>query len=186
MLTSNGLIRSMTTTFNDARWAAPRSVPKLIIESLMSDETSHQVRVPSGTPAWLLLVQAKMKAGNKHQCLMAPPDRPALDDDHNDDDDNHSDDAGNHDETPDSDDADDGNHNDDDNHNDDHDTHKQSKKRKLSALRTRNNTQSQTWPVCVVRRSLSWLTLSGNLMYTPMITPPSAMRVKGAEYLWSV
>ena len=176
---SNGLIICMTTTFNDARWLAQRSVPKLVIESIMSDETSHQVKVPGGSPAWLLMVQAKMKAGNKHKCLMAPTEMAALDDDKENDSQ-----AGNavSDESGEdvSDESDDGSQSSDDV------SEAQSKKRRRTGVRTRPVTQSQTWPVCVIRRSLSWLTISGNLMYTQLITPPAAMRQKGAEYLWSV
>ena len=167
----------MTTTFNDERWLAQRSVPKLVIESLMSDETQHQVKVPGVSPAWLTMVQAKMKAGNKHACILAPTDMAALADVDGINDsqagDEVSDESESGDDVSDESDSSDA-------------PLPQSKKRRRAPVRTRQVTQSQTWPVCVIRRSLSWLTISGNLMYTQLITPPSAMRQKGAEYLWSV
>ena len=181
MRMQHGLIRSLTSSFSDARWPARHSVPKLVIGSCMADETAHKVKVPGATPGWLEMVRAKMKAGCKHKCIKTSQPHSAIRDES-------SDEADEFDESDDSDKFSDNESNDDPDANDagsDSDSASPPAKRKLH-VRTRSHTQSQTWSVCVIRRSISWLTMSGQLVFTPLISPPSPMRLKGAEYLWNV
>ena len=169
----HGLIRSLTSAFADARWPAHHRVPKVVIESLMSDETAHSLKVPGATPAWLLMIRAKMRAGCKHKSITTSQPNHALRDASSDCE-------------FESDDNDDDSDTDCDADSDSGDASPPPTKRQRHHVRTRSHTQSQTWAVCVVRRSMSWLTMSGHLMYTPLISPPAPMRLKGAEYLWNV
>ena len=173
MRMQHGLIRKLASSFNDARWPAGHRVPKVVIENLMSDETSHKLKVPGATPAWLQLVKARMRAGCKHKGITTSQPHSALGDDASGDCEFESDD--------DSDDDDDEASGAAGTTGGDADSEPPAKR-----MRTKVSTQSQTWAVCVVRRSISWLTMSGHLMYTPLISPPAPMRCKGAEYLWTV
>ena len=166
MLCSNpGLIRSLTSTFNDPRWPAQGRVPKLVIDSLMSDETAHAVKVPGATPSWLRIVQAKMRAGCRWLGITAPLQHATIQDHQ------HS----TTEPCP------------QNNANGRPAAKGQGHKRKKPGLkaRTRNSTQTNTWHVCVVRRALSWLTPGGALMTTPIICPPTPLRSTAAEYLYS-
>ena len=168
MLCSNpGLIRSLTSTFNDPRWPAKGRVPKLVIDSLMSDETAHKVKVPGATPSWLRIVQAKMKAGCRWLGVTAPLQHATIQDQQHSTTEPCPQNSAN---GP---------------ANGRPAAKGQHQKRKKHGARTRHSTQTNTWHVCVVRRALSWLTPDGALMTTPIICPPTPLRSTAAEYLYS-
>ena len=161
LCTTSGLIRSLMHTFADPRWPTQQgSVPKLVIESMMSDETSHKVKVPSSVPPWLDLVKARMRSRITKPAINGQPSHAQLDD---------ITPSRGMNRLPSG-----------------EPTVKRRKIQTTITLRTRQSTQSYTWSVSVIRRSLSWLTPSGQLMFAPLASPPTALKRKGAAYLWNV
>ena len=60
LLSGSGLCGSLAKYLTDPLWASV-AIYSMVIESLMWDETSHTIRIPSSVPQWMLNVRAKLK-----------------------------------------------------------------------------------------------------------------------------
>lgn len=143
-----GFVRCLEQVFRDDRWA-PNGVVKVAIESLMSDETSHKVRVPAAIPSWLKSARARIAQktlGSGGSLLMLDDDAP------------HSGFVPHPAPSP---------------------------KPAAKVFRTKVQSLSHTWSVLVTRRSVSWLTMKGELLTVPLAVPPVPMRNKSASHLYN-
>jgi hypothetical protein len=61
-----GLIRSLCQTFKD-KWPELSPLPKVTIDMIMTDATSHKVKVPAAIPSWLQRIKTKLRPRTSRQ-----------------------------------------------------------------------------------------------------------------------
>ena len=59
-MSGSGLCGALAKYLTDPLWASV-AIYSMVIESLMWDETSHTIRIPSSVPQWMQNVRAKLK-----------------------------------------------------------------------------------------------------------------------------